>query len=362
MVRFGIAGFGLHAVRRLMPGFALTKKCKVVALSRRDSGKAREAAAEYGIPHVFGSTEELSHCPEVDAVLVTTPNACHLQDVLAAVGAGKPVLCEKPMGTDADECLQMVEAAHKAGVLLGVAQVFRFEESTARFRERIAAGEIGRPIFARAEFSYPGTGHPRTWLYDRAMSGGGPISDVGVHCIDALRYILQDEPRRAIALGRPDEKSGDLEAVATLTLEFQRGTLATVMVSTLAQYRTPLEIVGDTGVLRADDALNVERPIKLELWRDGQRVAEETVSNAMSYARQVDSFAAAVEGREVFPVPGEEGWQNQIVVDAAYRSLASGKSVEIAMFAGKMFSGGTGGQSWRQTQRELDAPTKLHQQ
>ena len=290
MIRFGIAGFGLHAVRRLMPGFALARNCKVVALSRRDSAKAREAAAQYGIPHVFASTEELSRCPDVDAVLVTTPNACHLQDVLRAVAAGKPVLCEKPMGMNADECRQMVEAARTAGVLLGVAQVFRFEESTARFRERVAAGDIGRPIFARAEFSYPGSGHGRTWLYNRSIAGGGPIADVGVHCIDALRYILQDEPRRVTAVGRPDEQSGDVEAAAILTLEFQRGTLATVLVSDRAHYRTPLEIVGDAGALRADEALNVERPVKLELWRNGQRVAEETVSNLLTYARQVDSF------------------------------------------------------------------------
>ncbi|MGD0508823.1 MAG: Gfo/Idh/MocA family oxidoreductase [Terriglobales bacterium] len=333
MIRFGIAGFGFHAVRRLMPGFALAQNCKVVALSRRDANKAREAATQYGIPHVFGSTEELSRCPEVDAVLVTTPNACHLPDVLAAVAAGKPVLCEKPMGMDADECRQMVEAASNAGVLLGVAQVFRFEESTARFRDRIFAGDIGRPIFARAEFSYPGSRHPRTWLYNRAVAGGGPIADVGVHCIDALRYILQDEPRRVTAVGRCDEQSGDVEAEAVLTLEFHRGTLATVMVSTRAQYRTPLEIVGDAGVLRADDALNVERPVKLGLWREGQLAAEDVVSNQFAYVRQVDAFAAALEGREVFPVPGQQGWQNQLILDAAYRSLSSGKSEKVPIFS-----------------------------
>jgi len=333
MIRFGIAGFGLHAVRRLMPGFALAQNCRVVALSRRDTAKAREAAARYEIPHIFTSTEELSRCPEVDAVLVTTPNTCHLQDVLTVVGAGKPVLCEKPMGMNAEECRQMVEAARAAGVPLGVAQVFRFEDSTARFRERVAAGDIGRPIFARVEFSYPGLGHARTWLYNRSISGGGPIADVGVHCIDALRYILQDEPRRVSVVGHPDEQSGDVEAAAVLTLEFKRGTLATVLVSVRAHYRTPIEIVGDAGVLRADDALNVEHFIKLELLREGQTVAEETISNQLAYARQVDSFAAAIEGRGVFPVSGREGWQNQIILDAAYRSLFSGRSEEVPTFS-----------------------------
>lgn len=331
MIRFGIAGFGLHAVRRLMPGFSLSSNCKVVALSRRDPVKAREAAAKYSIARVFSSTEELSRCPEVDAVLVTTPNACHLRDVLTAVAAGKPVLCEKPMGMNADECRQMVEAARNAGVLLGVAQVFRFEESTATFRARIAAGEIGRPVFARAEFSYPSAHHPRTWINNRSLAGGGPIADVGVHCIDALRYILQDEPHQITAVGRFAQQSGDVESAAILTLRFQRGTLATVLVSTRAQYRTPLEIVGDAGVLRANDALNVEHPIKIHLWRDGHPVAEESVSNHLAYVKQVDAFASAIEGGPPFPAPGSEGWQNQIILDAAYHSMSSGRTEEIGL-------------------------------
>ena len=329
MIRFGIAGFGLHAVRRLMPGFALAQNCKVVALSRRDLNKGREAAQRYGIPHVFGSTEDLCRCPEVDAVLVTTQNACHLADVLTAVAAGKPVLCEKPMALDASQCRQMVERAQKQKVLLGVAQVFRFEESTRSLRDRIAAGDIGRPIFGRAEFSYPGIGHARSWLTDRSMSGGGPIADVGVHCIDALRYILRDEVQRVSATGRSDEQSGNVESASILTLEFELGTLATVLVSTRAHYRTPIEIIGDTGVLRCDDALNVEKPIQLELWKEGSLSAAETVSNRLAYARQVDAFASALEGRGTFPVPGEEGLRNQLVLDAAYRSLSSRKTEEV---------------------------------
>jgi predicted dehydrogenase len=331
MIRFGIAGFGLHAVKRLMPGFALAKNCKVVALSRRDQVKAREASREYGIEHVFTSTEELARCPEVDAVLVATPNACHLSDVRMAIAAGKPVLCEKPMAMNAGECIEMIAAARKAGVLLGVAQVFRFEESIARFRQQVAEGDIGRPVFARAEFSFSVINHPRAWLYTRAVAGGGPIADIGVHCIDALRYVLRDEVMRIGALGHSDERSGDVEAAAALTIEFRRGTLAAVLVSMRAQYRTPFEIVGDSGVVRADDALNVEVPIRIELRRNGELVREETVSNQIAYARQVDAFAAAIEGREVFPCLGEEGLKNQLCLDAAYRSLQSGKmeSVEV---------------------------------
>ena len=223
MVRFGIVGFGLHAVRRLMPGFKLARSCKVTALSRRDMAKAKTASEEYQIPHVFSSTAELCRSPEVDAVLVTTPNSLHLSDVLTALAAGKPVLCEKPMGMNAGECKQMVEAARAAKVPLGVAQVFRFEDSTARLRERIAAGQIGRPIFARSEFSYPGKNHARTWLNDATIAGSGPIGDVGVHCIDALRYILQDEVVRVFARGMWDADSKEVEAAAAMNLETSPG-------------------------------------------------------------------------------------------------------------------------------------------
>ena len=314
-----------------MPGFALAQNCRVSALSRRELGEARESARQFNIPLAFDSATELCRSPEVDAVLVTTPNSCHLQDVLTAVQAGKPVLCEKPMALKAQQCRQMVEAARRANVLLGVAQVFRFEDSTVRLRDRVAAGQVGRPVFVRSEFSFPGgSGHPRTWLNDASVAGGGPIADVGVHCIDALRYILQDEVVRVNARGVADEQSGSVESAAVLALEFARGTLGTVLVSFRAEYRTPIEIVGTTGVLRADDGLNVERPIALELRRGTAVVETEVVSNQLAYARQVDAFAAAIEGRAAFPVPGEQGWQNQEILDAAYRSLNSGNVENVS--------------------------------
>jgi predicted dehydrogenase len=330
MVRFGILGFGLHGHKRLMPGFALAQNCRVTALSRRTMSKAQDSARQHDIPLAFDSAELLCRSSEVDAIFVTTPNACHLNDVLLAIRCGKPVLCEKPMGVNADECREMVETAHQAGVLLGVAQVFRFEESTAWLRRRVAAGQIGNIVFARSEFSFPaGPEHPRAWINDPVVSGGGPIADVGVHCIDSLRYILQDEVVRVSARGVQSHGPDGVEQAAALTLEFSRGTLGTVLVSFRSAYRTPLELVGETGVLRGDDLLNVERPITLELRRAGSVAETESVSNQYAYARQVDAFAAAVEGKAKFPVPGEDGWQNQLILDAAYRGLKSGKVEEV---------------------------------
>ena len=128
---------------------------------------------------------------------------------------------------------------------------------------------------------------------------------------------------------RVEFRIGGLESAAALTLEFSRGTLGTVLVSFRAEYRTPLEFVGETGVLRAEDGLNVERPITLELRRAGVITETEQVSNRLAYAKQVDAFAAALEGKSTFPVPGEEGWQNQEILDAAYRGLKSGRVEEV---------------------------------
>jgi len=330
MVRFGIVGFGLHAEKRMMPGFGWSKNCQVTALSRRDMAKAQESARKWNIPHPFASVETLAQCDEVDAVFVTTPNSCHLQDVLAVIKSGKPVLCEKPLAMNADQCREMVEAARNAQVFFGVAHVFRFEDSVHRMRERVASGEIGQVIFGRSEFSFPGgTDHPRAWLYDMSVAGGGPILDIGVHCIDTLRYVLQDEVERVSASAMYDKLSGPMEAAAILTLEFSKGTLATVLASYRSEYRTPFELVGDAGTLRADQFLNVEHPIELQLMRGGKVEGSETVSNTFAYARMLDEFATAMQDKSEFLAPGEQGWQNQEILDAAYRSIKSGKAESV---------------------------------
>jgi 1,5-anhydro-D-fructose reductase (1,5-anhydro-D-mannitol-forming) len=236
---------------------------------------------------------------------------------------------------NAAECRQMVEAAHQANVLLGVAQIFRFERSVTRLRERVAAGQVGKPVFVRCEFSYPARNHPRKWMTDAKIAGGGPVADVGVHCVDALRFILDDDVVRVTARGISDQDSGDVESAAALTLEFSGGTLGSVLVSARAEYRTPIEVVGESGVLRARDAFSVERPIHLELLHGGAVAEEETISNAGVYAQQVDAFSAAIEGGSEFPVPGEEGWQNQEVLDAAYRSMKTGETVSVPLVGKK---------------------------
>jgi 1,5-anhydro-D-fructose reductase (1,5-anhydro-D-mannitol-forming) len=326
MIRYGILGFGLHAVKRLMPGFAQAKHCTVTGIWRRDRQKAQDAMRQYRqFPlRVYDSPEALCSSSDIDAIFVASPDALHLEHALIAVKHNKPVLCEKPMAMSVGECERMIEAADRQGVLLGIAQNFRFERSVNRMREMVATAAIGKALLAQSEFHYPALHSPRTWIADASLACGGPIGDVAVHCIDALRYILQDEVASIFARALHDEDSGRLESAGMLLLEFQKGTIANVTVSARSEYRTPLWITGDRGLAGAEDALTVEHPITLQLKTAGREPVTEQVSNESAYADQVDAFALSIEQGIPFAAPGIEGLRNQRALDAAYKSIQSG--------------------------------------
>jgi predicted dehydrogenase len=329
MIRFGIVGFGRHATKRLMPGFRQAKCCRVTALSRRGLQWAQESAREFGVEHAFASARELCASTEVDAVFVATPDALHLADVLEAVRHGKPVLCEKPMARSGDEARAMVSAAREAGVALGVAHVMRFEESVKLFRSQIAAGVIGQPQVARADFLAPLLSSTRKWINDPNLATGGPLADVGVHCIDTLRFILGREVVAVSARAHHDQH-WVVEASGAMLLEFTGGVLATVSVSARSPYRTFLEVAGETGVLSALNGLSIDQPPVVELRRAFEVIESREVSNANAYAAQVDAFAAAIEKGRDFEVPGEEGLRNQLVLDAAFRSVKTGRAEPVS--------------------------------
>ena len=309
-----------------MPGFSQAKHCTVSGFWRRDQKKAREVLDQYTqFPlRSYDSPEALCASPDVDAVFVASPDALHLPHTLMALKQRKPVLCEKPMAMNVSECERMLEAAERAHVPLGVAQNFRFEPSVNRMRDIVAAGSIGKPFLARSEFHYFVRQHPRTWLTDPSLACGGPVGDVAVHCIDALRYILQDEVSTVFARALYDNDSGAVEFAATLLLEFLNGTIADVTVSTRAEYRTPLWITGSGGIVGAEDALTVDHALALHIRPIGGEISTEHISNDTTYQDQVDAFALHVERGIPFVAPAIEGLRNQRALDAAYRSIKSG--------------------------------------
>jgi 1,5-anhydro-D-fructose reductase (1,5-anhydro-D-mannitol-forming) len=328
-VRFAILGFGHHAVRRLLPAFLKCNEATLTGMWRRNQAAAAQDCAEYNIPHCFPTREALCSSPEVDVVVITSPDVMHWDDTLLALRYGKAVLCEKPVAMNAAEAEEMQAAARAAGLLYGVAQNFRFNRSLEWMREQIAAGRIGEPQLAHAHFSYPATQAPRKWIMDPKLACGGPIADVGVHCIDALRYVLSADVVSVSTLAQKDELSGKVEAIASLQMEMTDGIYANVTASARALYRTLVEVTGSDGALIAENGLTVDRPVQLVVRRAGELVETVTVENGDGYTRMLDSFALAFRGEGSFPASGVDAICNMRTLDAAYASWKSGRRESV---------------------------------
>src|SRR5580698_3648558 len=323
-VRFAILGFGLHAVRRLMPAFSRTEQATLIGMWRRNQAAAAQNFADHHIPHCFATREALCASPDVDVVFITSPDAMHRDDVLLALRHGKAVLCEKPLAMNAAEAEEMNAAAKAAGVLFGVAQNFRFNRSLEWMREQIAAGRIGRPQLAHAQYSYPAALAPRRWIADPTLACGGPIADVGVHCIDALRFVLGEDVRSVSTLARRDEMSGAVEAVASLQLEMTGGVYAMADANGRGLYRSLVEVTGSEGAMISENALTVDRPVEVIVRKAGEMMETKTFDNADGYTLMLDSFAQVFRQGGSFAATAEDGIHNMRAVDSAYTSWRSG--------------------------------------
>lgn len=327
--RFAILGFGHHAVRRLVPAFRACQAASLTGAWRRNQEALAANCAELGIARAFRSREELCASPEVDAVFITSPDAMHKEDALLAFRYGKAVLCEKPVAMHAADAEEMTRAAAEAGVVYGVAQNFRWNRTLEWIREQIIAGRIGEPMLADAQFCYPAQNAPRVWIADPALACGGPIGDVGVHCIDALRFVLGREVESVATLARKDALSGQVEAVASLQMEMSGGVFGTVTVSARSAYRTLVEVTGSDGVLRAENGLSVDHPVEVVLRRGGEVVERTTLDNGDGYTRMLDDFARWMRGEADFRATGADGVRNMRVLDAGYASWRSGRREAI---------------------------------
>jgi 1,5-anhydro-D-fructose reductase (1,5-anhydro-D-mannitol-forming) len=243
---------------------------------------------------------------------------------LLALAHGKPVLCEKPLGMNGDEVERMLASADASGLRLGVAQNMRYYSSLDVFRDWIAEGLIGRPLLANSQFCYAAETSPRAWIYDPALACGGPIGDVGIHCIDALRFVLNSRVTAVDTLARADEKSAPLEAYAAIALDFASGAMGSVTLCTRGVYRTVIEVTGETGTISSEYGLTVDNDVDVVLWRAGRAQDRKTVSNANAYTLMLDSFSDWVVGRGEYRATGADGLYNQRVLDAAYASWRTG--------------------------------------
>jgi predicted dehydrogenase len=312
-----------------MPAFAFTEQSKPVAFWRHNHALAAETQSHYNIT-AHQTIESLCSSDEVDAIFLTSPDALHLDHAEIAFRHRKPVLCEKPMAMSAAECERMIAAADAAHSPLAVAHVMRFQQSVNTAKEWIASGKLGDVLHAQAEFTYPGLASPRTWITDAKLACGGPTGDVGVHCFDSLRYVLQDEVSAVHAMMAADRDSGAVEANASIQLRSSRGCTANVFVTTRAPYRTYLEVIGSLRTLECRNAFWVDGPVELVLLEECREIERVTCDNSRCYAAQFDAFADMVTTGAPFPCTAEDGLRNQRIIDAAYESARTAKQILIA--------------------------------
>lgn len=323
-IRYGIIGFGLFAERAIAPAIRASANSELIAIQKRSLAAAKKKADELSIPLAFASTKELVSHPDIDAVYVVSANAFHCPETLLAARARKHVLVEKPMAMNASECRAMIAACKKNGVKLMIGHMLRLSPLVRRMRDIVRSGMIGEITSARADFVYDSRVSQRAWLFDRKIAGGGPVYDIGVHGLDTLRFVLDDEVVSTKSDLVPKPTAKRTEETANILLRFSRGTIATINCSFVAPLRrTYIEFIGTKGIISAYTFTqnNATVYLNITMGKDGreQPVKTEEVFVTNLYVDQVSSFSKNIlEDSEPF-APGSVGLKNQIVLDAAMR-------------------------------------------
>ncbi len=342
-VRVGIIGSGF-ARRVQLPAFAFVPGVKATAVASRRRANAEVVAREFGLPHAFDDGAELARCPDVDLVIVSSTPDSHAAYAIAALEAGKHVLCEKPAALDAYQAAQMLAAAERRPARVAwVDHELRYEPNRRKVRELIHSGAIGelRHIELSLKPYLRGDGRPQTadapwnWWFDAAR-GGGILGAVGSHLIDLCRFWSGGEVVYVAGLvetfvtERRDETGAPRPVTAddftSAVLRLSTGAVATLTLSTVAHHG-PGHLGQITG---SEGTLVLTGETKLELGRAGDPFEdvsapddlwEQTKPNNMwarSFVRLLRDMVRVIGGAppESEPATFRDGWQVQRVLDA----------------------------------------------
>jgi predicted dehydrogenase len=306
MIKFGLIGCGDIARKRVAPALRDSTICELVAVSRARSHLAESFATEFGARGWYADWRELLQDDDISAVYVATPVHLHAEQTIAAIEAGKHVLCEKPMALTVDECNRMIATRDHHNVKLGVAYYRHFYPVVKRIRQIIDDGEIGTPVIAQMnafEWFDPAEDHPRSWLLKKQLSGGGPMFDFGCHRIEVLLDVFGSvEEVKAKATNKFFHR--EVEDVGTVVMSFGRGTIATLSVAHSAQQpQDTFDIFGSEGSIHVP----VLNEGKLRVITNAGIREESHPAASNLHAPLIDDFARAIrEDREPI-VNGEIG-------------------------------------------------------
>ena len=219
---WGILGTG-NIARQFCAGVAASTRSKLVAVGSRNPESASAFARNHQIPREHGSYEELLADPQVDAVYNSLPNSLHHRWTIAALEAGKHVLCEKPFSINTGQAQEMFDVARGKGRVLVEAFMYRCHPLTLAVQKAVASGAIGEVKMIRSSFCYRTTKIAGNVRFDAALAGGS-LMDVGCYCINFSRLFGGGEPVRVTGCGHLHESGVDDRVAATL--EFGNGVLA----------------------------------------------------------------------------------------------------------------------------------------
>jgi 1,5-anhydro-D-fructose reductase (1,5-anhydro-D-mannitol-forming) len=320
------ATYMIDAIRNA-PGGSL------VGVLSSDAKRGADYAARHEIPRVYGSMQELCADPDLDVVYISTANDRHAASALAAIAAGKHVLCEKPLAVSPADAQAVVDAAAGAEVTLGVNHHLRAAPAHLKVKELVAGGRIGRVLGARV---FHGTELPlglRTWRTSRPGAGAGAALDLTVHGADLLRFLLEDEIEQVAAISARQGVSAhpDVEDALAGVLCLRSGALCTFHDAfTMPYVATCVELYGDAGSIRIEDAMLDDPVATVSLRdRDGTHGIEVDQSEGL-YERTVRVFNEAVRGIGAPIASGEDGVCSLLVAIAATTSAREGRSVSLA--------------------------------
>jgi predicted dehydrogenase len=289
MVRWGILGTA-RINRRLAPAFHASSRGKLCAVASRDLARATAHARQFVIPRAVQGYQTLLDDPGIDAVYIPLPNTEHVPWTLAAIAAGKHVLCEKPLALDPHDVDRIAAAAAATGVLVEEGFMYRHEPQTTRVVSLLRDGAIGAVRAIVSGFTFQLEGEPNIRL--NASLGGGALWDVGCYPVTFAQLIAAHEPKTAVGTAHWTDSGVDDEF--TGLLRFDEGLTASIYAGFRAEYRTWLEVLGSTG------ALTVPNPFKpgplevLELERGGRVERIEVPGSPMLFARQIEDFEARI--------------------------------------------------------------------
>ena len=320
-VRWGILGVSGHYTLRISVPLRSSQVVELAGIASRTEARAKEAAAALGIAQGYGSYESMLKDPSIEAIYIPLPNHMHLDWIKRCADNGKHVLCEKPLGLDAEQVEEAIDYTEKKGVRLMEAFMYRFHPQWVRARELVQCGEIGRVTAIQTSFFYNNT-DPQN-IRNRLEYGGGSVLDIGCYAVSSARFLLGKEPKRVVSLVQRDQQFGT-DRLVSAVMDFG-DVQANWSVGTQTYGQQRVQVFGTGGSIVVELPFNAFPDVPLSVHvRTGVDIRTVACGPADQYLLQFEAFSRAIREGASVPTPAADALANQRVLDAVFRSEQSG--------------------------------------